>query len=282
MSATVHHRGSALRRLAVTTLLVLAPLVAAAGARDLVVVRPGGPRPSEESSAQVQRLLDEIAARAGWPAGSARASYFNDAAAALAHIERDRPGFLLPTPAFLLAHRAALQLVPVNQLLIAGQSTNRYRVVARNGTVTDLAGLAGGSLVGSALAEPEFVTRVVLAGQLPASATASYQRALSALRALVAGQVTAVILDEMEHQGLAALPFADQLTVVFTSAALPNPGLTALGEVASAADIAAVKRATRELCASGEGAAICATYQISGFVDAPPGLFAPLERLLAP
>lgn len=265
-----------LRATAVTVLLLI-PAAALAAPRDLVVVRPGGPRPSEESTLQVSRLMTEIGVRAGWPEGSTRAFYFNDADAALAHIRADAPGFVLPSPAFLAAHWTELDLAPVNQILIAGSADHRYHVVARRGEVTALGDLAGGTLVGSPLAEPAFVEHVVLADRLPfATVETSYKRALSALRALSKGQVSAVILDEMEHRGLSSLPFADQLETVFTSEALPNPGITALTGVASADDITALRSVTRDFCTAGEGASVCETYQISGFRDAPEGLFAPL------
>ena len=68
-----------------------------AGPRSLVVVRPGGPTASEEATAQVSRLIVEIARRAGWDPTSVKATYFNRAADALAHIKAlaARPGFEL-------------------------------------------------------------------------------------------------------------------------------------------------------------------------------------------
>ena len=65
-------------------LAVLAlPAPGAAGSRDLVVVRPGGPNPSEEAQVQVARLMSEMAVRAGWKPGSTTAYYFNREAEAL-------------------------------------------------------------------------------------------------------------------------------------------------------------------------------------------------------
>jgi len=204
---------------ATLTAALIAPSVLLAGARDLVIVRPGGPTPSEEARRQVARLIDEIGARAGWEAGSATAFYFNDEAEAAAHIDADPPGFLIATPGFFLAHREGLGLTAVNQILLEGKATHRYYVVAREGGPDGLTDLAGASLQGSPLAEPDFVERIVLQGRLPfdGETEAGYARALSALRRLSRGEIGAVILDATEHSGLDALPFAGELETVFTS-----------------------------------------------------------------
>ncbi len=251
-----------------------------AAPRDLLVLRPGGPRPSEEARRQVSRLVLEIAARAGWEPGSARAFYHNSSDEALQHIEDDRPGFLLSTPAFYLAHREELRLTPVNQILLGGKDTHCYFVVARKGEASGLQDLADGRLVGSALVEPRFVERVVLGGRLDFSrdVQAEYRRALSALRALAHGEVKAAVLDEIEHDGLAALPLAGDLETVFRSEPIPNTGIFALGETARVADIDALAKATEAFCTAGEGASICDAYQISGFQAAAPGTFDALIR----
>jgi hypothetical protein len=198
------------------------------------------------------------------------AFYFNDSDAALNHIKTDRPGFLLSTPAFFLANRVELSLQPLNQLLIDGKDTHRYCIVARKGTVEDISALKGGVLVGSALAEPDFVERIVLERKLVfgTDVDAKYQRALSAIRALSRGEVQAVVVDEIELAGLKTMPFADELETIHCSELIPNTGVFALQGTAVAADALALIDATGDFCTEGEGVSICETYQISGFQKA--------------
>ena len=266
---------------------ILAVLVPAAtvlaGGHDLVVVRPGGPNPSEEAQVQVSRLIAEIGARAGWEPGSSAAYYFNRAEDALAHIARDRPAFLLTTPGFFLSHGESLGLQPINQILIDGEDTHRFFVVARKGTLESLDDLAGGTLMGSPLAEPDFVERIVFQGKLDlgSDVSAEYGRALSSLRRLSRGEVSAVILDATEYSGLPGLPFADSIETVFSSRRLPNTGIFSLAGTADAAAVDALSQASRNFCAEGEGASICETYRISGFQTAPDGVFDALVAEIA-
>lgn len=257
-----------------TLLLTTAPL--SAGPRDLVVVRPGGPNASDEAGRQVNRLIDEIAGRAGWPAESAKAFYFNRAEDALAHIAGDRPGFVLTTPGFYLAQRSKLDLDPLNQILLDGGDTHRYHVVARKeGGPGSLDGLKGKSLAGAPLAEPEFIERVVLGGRFEfgSDIEAVYGRALSSLRKLCRGDLDAVILDDTEHGGLASLPFAGELATIWSSPPLPNTGIFAVNGTASPGDARALLAATADFCSGDEGSAICETYGISGFRPVPENAF---------
>jgi hypothetical protein len=226
-------------------------------------------------------LIEEIARRAGWDASSVEATYFNRAADATAHIKKEPPGFLLASPGFYLEQREDLNLKPVNQILINNEDTHRYYILVRRDTLDDVNDLRGKTLAGAVLAESEFVARVVLEGRFDfgTDLKAEYQRALSALRKLRQGELDAVMLDELEYAGLEHLPFADELTTLFTSKPLPNTGVFALNGVAVDADAEALAEATEDLCSTGEGAAICETYGITGFKRAQPDLFDDLIRI---
>ncbi len=182
---------------------------------------------------------------------------------------------MLASPGFFLEQKTALRLRPINQILINGRDTHRYYIMVRKGTLSDLDELRGKTLAGAVLAEPEFVETVVLEGRFDfgADLTAEFRRALSALRNLRQGELAAVILDEMEYAGLTHLPFADELTTLFTSAPFPNTGIFELADVAVATDREALVEATEDFCSIGEGAAICETYGITGFKRVRPQLF---------
>jgi len=266
-------------------LLLFVAATASAGPRDLVVVRPGGPTASEEAGEQVTRLIREIAVRAGWPPDSVNAYYFNRAEDGLAHIAANRPGFILTTPGLFLAQRDDLGLDPLNQVMLDGQATHRYHVVARKeGGPASLDGLKGKTMAGAPLAEPDFIERVVFGGQFTfgEDLTATQGRALSSLRKLSRGDLDAVILDDTEHDGLATLPFADQLATIWSSPPLPNTGIFAVRGTADPADAKALLAATAEFCSGEEGSAICETYGITGFRPVADGLFDRMIEQLLP
>jgi hypothetical protein len=269
-----------IRTRTVLALFLLAAVLIApattAGPRDLVVVRPGGPTASEEAASQVNRLIREIAVRAGWPPETVNAYYFNRAGDALAHISGNRPGFILTTPGFFLAQRTSLCLEPLNQVLLGGSDTHCYYIVARKeGGPTSLDGLKGKTLTGAPITEADFVERVVLGGRFDfgADLMANHGRALSSLRKLCRGDLDAVILDDTEHGGLASLPFAGELATIWSSAPLPNTGIFAVGDTARDKDTKALLAATSDFCSGEEGSAICETYGISGFKPAPDHVF---------
>lgn len=276
-------------RLPQTLILILIALLLVtpaswAGPHDLVVIQPGGPASTEEAQQQVGRLIAEIAVRAGWPVESARAYYFNDAEKGLAHIQSDKPGFLLTTPGFFLKHRLSLNLTPLNQVLVEGKKEFNYFVVAKKETGCTLESLKGKKLAGAILAEPLFVERIVLNKQLVFGEDVQVleMRSLSALRRLSSGEVDAVVLDYKEYAAMANLPFADQLQTIFTSQPIPNTGIMTLGKIAADQDIQALGKAVQSFCDSGEGVAICETYGITGFAPAAPDVFADLIKMYQP
>ena len=264
----------------VSATFLLVAAVAWAAPRDLMVVRPGGAAPSEESQTQINRLLAELGQRAGWPAGSAKASYFNQADDAIQMIKSAKPGFVLTTPGFFLAHREEFGLAPVNQLLVGGSDVNHYYLVAKKGGLKSIDELKGKKLAGAPLSEAAFVERVVLARKFKfgKDVTVEYLRGLTALRKLSEGGVDAVVIDDKEKEALPGLPFAGDLQVIYTSQAIPNPGLMSVKGTTKPEDAAAINKAAKGFCDAGEGKAICETYGITGFKVPPAGVFEALIK----
>ena len=258
----------------------LAAVAFVGAAHRLAVVRPGGPPATDQAQQQVAGLLAQLGAAAGWPAGSTDAAYFNTTEAGLKHIQQVKPGFVLATPGFYLAYRQTLKLRPINQVVLPEGDTSRYFVVVRQGTAARLADLKGQTLAGAHLAEPKFIERIVLDGALAfgKDVTVQAMSGLSALRQLSKGEVFAVIVDAKEHQAMAALPFAADLAVVFTSEPLPNTGIMAVGGNASPSEIEALRRVAPGFCASPTGAPICRTFEIKAFANVDESLFADLIR----
>jgi len=254
----------------VVTVFIFEPHAAIAGPHDLVVIRPGGATASDEAQQNVNNLLKLIARAAGWPAESANARYFNNENEGLRYIQATKPGFVLVTPGFYLKHRTKLNLTPVNKISLAGSTTSSFSVVAKKNTLSALADLRNKTVAGSSLSEPEFVQKIVFEGMLKLNADvkAKQMSGLPALKSLRSGEVDAVVLDAQEYQSLPALPFASEFTTIFTSKAITNTGIMAVGKYTDDASIKALVQATKDFCATADGKNVCTTFQITGFEPA--------------
>lgn len=252
------------------TVFIFEPHAAIAGPHDLVVIRPGGATASDEAQQNVNNLLKLIARAAGWPAESANARYFNNENEGLQYIQATKPGFVLTTPGFYLKYREKLNLTPVNKISLAGSTTSSFFVVAKKGTLSSLADLRTKTVAGSSLSEPEFVQKIVFEGtpKLGTDVKAKQMSGLTALKALRAGDVDAVVLDAQEYQSLPALPFASEFATIFTSKPITNTGIMAAGKISDDATIKAMVEATKEFCATVDGKNVCTTFQITGFEPA--------------
>jgi len=248
---------------------------AAAGSRDLVVLRPGGPPANEQAQAQVAQLLAQITAALGWPADSAKAHYFNRTEEGLDFIRKNKPGFVFSTPGFYLKYREELQLQPINQVMLPEGAEVYYYIVVQKGTIKHLDDLRGRTLAGAHLAEPEFIEKVVLNNRLKFGVDLKIQQksAFTALRELSKGQLDAVMIDTLEQRSLASLSFADQLEIIYHSTPIPNTGMMAIDGNAEAADIAALNKACTDLCGTAAGAAVCETFGIKTFIPIKTDLY---------
>ena len=256
--------------LGVLAVVTLMPRASVAGPHDLVVAQPGGPVDSDEAQQNVGNLLKLIATAAGWAPESATSKYFNNVAKALKHITSKKPGFIFTTPGFYLKYRKKLALVPVNKIAINGSTQSSYRIVVKKGTLTSLADLKGKTLAGSTLSEQQFVQKIVLenALKLNKDVTTKAMGGLPALKALNKGEVDAVVLNGQEYQSMPGLSFASELETMYTSKAITNTGIMAIGKNTDDASIKALLKATKSFCSAGEGKDTCATFQITGFEPA--------------
>lgn len=256
--------------LALAATLALAAHAALAGGIELVVVRPGGPSPSDEAQANVNQMMKQIAAAAGWPAASASAAYFNREDEAIRYIQAHKPAFALVTPGIYLKYRAKLGLAPVTKLVMSNSSTTKFYVIAKKGGAASLADLKGKTLAGASLYEPDFVQRIVFENALTLGKDAAVRAmsGLPALKALRAGEVGAVVLDQKEYDSLGGLPYASEFATIFTSNPIPITGIMAVGKNATAAQIDALGKACANFCASDAGKGVCDTFDITGFAPA--------------
>jgi hypothetical protein len=194
-------RSRALLALASLSLLATLPLEAAGSGLRFAIVQPGYPGSSESASG----FLDALAAyiEASTALGAVKGSYHNVPKEALEALEKERPHFGIVSLGFYLEHRRAQAMRPLLETL----PHERFYVVSTAGKALKPADLAGKKVVGGALYEPEFLSKIVFPG---AQGAVSWDgeptlRSFRALRRLEAGEIGAILLSGREHDSLEKL-----------------------------------------------------------------------------
>ena len=239
-------------------------------AATLVVCAPGYPGSTAEAQPAMDAFAAAVGQAAGWPAGQLEAVYFETEQGGLDRLERDDAVLALVPLPFFLAHAERLKLEPRAQAVLAGgQAAEPWSLVAATGAVASAEGLAGYDLVSLAGYVPRFVRGPALGGwgEIPAGTRVTFSGAiLSALRRAAAGAPVAVLLDGSQAASLPSLPFADKLTVVYRSPALPVSVLCRVGSRLPADRAVEVVEALTTLGATPAGTEALAGLRLQGFI----------------
>ena len=250
--------------LLVLTLLVFSASQVVSQAEDnLVVVFPGGPKPGSSG----QRVIDDFV---GKIEADLKGSYFNETEKALEFLRDNPNSFVLGSTGFFLQARGELSLEPMLRVILPDEKPEQYFLVSQKGTFSSLADLKGKTVVGTPFHEsPEFVERIIFGGEVSADfwTTEATERPLSALRKLTSGDIDAVLLAAPQYYGLAALPLADELDVVFESKPVPSVGMMRVANDATEAKAEEVKDALLSLSKTPEGAEAAKGFGVAGFEE---------------
>ncbi len=268
-----------------TPATLLATLALAVDPAVFVAVAPGYPGTTAEAQASMDAFAAALAARAGLPAGSIAAAYF----------EKDRPGAerlqkpdavmgMVSLP-FLLKDGDALHLEP---RLVASQKgagpTEVWALVAKKGRVTGPASLDGWQVNSIAGYAPAFVTGGALAGwgRMPATVkVVQTSQVLTSLRKAVSGENVAILLDGAQAAALPTLPFAAELEVVARSAPLPTGVVVTVGKRVPEERWKALEKALLGLAERPEGAAALEAIRLQGFVPLDPATLSAARKAYA-
>jgi phosphonate ABC transporter substrate-binding protein len=198
----------------------------------LVICSPGSPG----TSAQAQPTLDAFARAAdraaGRPEGTLHAVYHQTEEAGLSRLAAgDAALAMVPLP-FLLSHGEQLSLEPLLEAVPDSGPVETWSLAAKKGSIASAAALDGWEVTGTVgYAEP-FVRRTLLArwGTLPSQARITFTPSpLAALRRAASGEKVAVLLDHVQAEAIASLPFAADLEILFRSDPMPSGFLCAVG-----------------------------------------------------
>jgi hypothetical protein len=195
-----------------------------ASAATLVFCAPGYPGGAGDAQPFVEKFAAAAAADAGWPASSLAAVYDPTEQGGLAKLASSDAVLTFVPYAFFFQHGAELHLTPLAQADVSGVGTQeRWTLVAKEGTVSSPASLAGYTLLSVAGYAADFVRHSALeAWPLPSDVKIEATgQLLSALRRISAGEHVVALLDQTQGAALPTLPFAAQLKPLTQSAPLP-------------------------------------------------------------
>jgi len=235
---------------------------------QLLFVQPGGPGSTEKAR---PAMADFAAALA---LGPIKATYFNRTAEALRHIEKTKPAFGIVSLDFYLAHRKALELVPLARARPGGRSTTTYTLLVRKSDTLRLDGLVGKRITGIHLSDPRFVSAVLLRGRYDAARQLKLipaRSALRAIRAVIRNKADVVLLDQDATLSLKQLPrYASQLVAIHTTAPLPSaPVVRIAGRGAGVKLTDALLRLDKQP----KGKTVLKTFKLAGFAAIKPGTY---------
>jgi hypothetical protein len=211
-----------------------------------------------------------VAARAGLPAAGLGATYAPGEEAGVARLRTPDASVAFVSLPFFLKHEKDLALgAELQPVLLGGERTERWSLVARKGRVAGPAALDGFTILSTAGFSPGFVRGTALAGwgRLPPTVSIAQSAAvLSALRRAAAGEPVAVLLDGAQGAALPTLPFAAELEVVARSPELPAGVVATVGRRLPPARWGKVAAALRDLAADPAGAEALAGIRMARFV----------------
>jgi hypothetical protein len=244
-------------------------ILLAAAVSTLVFCAPGYPGGAGDAQPYVDEFTKAAAAAAGWPPGSLSAVYDPTEQGGLAKLSgADAVLAFVPYP-FYVEHAAQLHLTPLAQADVVGIGTKeKWTLVTKNGRASDVASLAGYTIVSVAGYAPEFVRHSALAAwEVPANVKIEpVGQILSALRRVASGEPVVALLDQTQATALPTLPFASDLKAGLQSPELPVAIVAVVGNRVPAARATAFQAGLLKLGKQPGGADALGQLKLQGFV----------------
>lgn len=268
--------------LIVAGLLIPCVTLAATDPEMVVVCYPGGAVNAKDANEAMNSMLRVVERVGQWQANSFNSAFTTQADECRRLIAEKKPRFAITSLGLYLELRDPRHLVPVVQPRIKGAISERYRVMVQKDKYKALDELKGKTLGGTPLAEPDFIGKIVFAGKYdPATffTLKASNQALRALRSLSAGELDAVILNEQQFSGLAALQLTTPLEAIFTSEEIPLMGMVADSSSTTAEERLRFSKALEGMCADGEGKKLCELFGVESFQPVDAATFEPLVKL---
>ena len=250
----------------------------AAAASLLVFCAPGYPGTSGDAQPLVGDFAATLNAAAGCPAGSLSAVYDASESSDLTRLAAPEAALAFVPYPFFVQHGAQLHLAPLVQADVPPAGTQqRWTLITQKGHAAPPAGLAGLTVISTAGYAQDFVRAVLHdLGPLPVTTgIAATGQVLSALRRAANGDPVAVLLDQEQAGAMASLPFAANLQLAGTSAAVPVALIVVVDGRLPKARTQELQQALLRLSGSPAGASALSRLRLNGFalpkLPAAPG-----------
>jgi hypothetical protein len=263
---------------------LLTAFAAAAEPETIVVCYPGGSVNAKDANVAMNSMLRLVERIGRWPENSFNSAFTSKADECKKLLADINPKFAITSLGLYLELRGRYNLTPVAQPRINGRNSERFRVMAPADKYQSLDGLKGKTLGGTVLEEPSFIGKIVFAGKYDPAVffvLKPSNQAIRALRALDKGELDAVILNEQQFEGLAALHLSTPLAAVFTSEEIPLMGVVADTALTTAEERGRFGNALAGLCADAEGKKLCDVFGVDAFTVVDAAVFEPMVKLWA-
>ncbi len=254
---------SLLRVAFVATLLCLTSTSAlgqVTDARKFLICHTGSVATAEDAQPYIDGFGSYLAKRLGWGEGTWEVRFENKRKKGVGALREWTPAYATLSLGIFLEKEKSERLKPLVMARVNGRTNNKYYVLVQKGAVKSLDELAGKSLAGSVVDDPDFLSKVVFAGKLDAGKHFVLQQTARPLRAI--RKVTKGKLD-----------------VVYESADIPNLGMVYVEGRASADDIRKFADALVQMCKDAEGKKMCESFAVEGFEHVPAGALDGVRKL---
>lgn len=252
-----------------------------AGTTAILVCYPGGPVSQEEASPAMDAMLRVVERVGGWDENTYSSFFTASLDECRSLLQSKQPAYAILSLGLFLEQRTLHQLSPLVQPRIKGASTERYRLVVRQGEFPNLNDLKGKAIGGAVFDQPEFMKKIVFDQRIDPvqffDIKPSHQT-LRALRALDKGELDGVILNGQQYSALSSLQMKTPLEARFTSDDIPLMGMTANSKLTTTEDRARLTQALEGMCADPEGKKLCDVFGVEAFVAASPSTIDPMIK----
>ena len=262
--------------------LISATAFAQTTPETIVVCYPGGAVNAKDANGAMNSMLRVIERLGQWPENSFDSLFTSKADECKKLLAEKKPKFAIASLGLYLDLYTQYHWLPLVQPKIKARTSEQYRVITRQDAFHNLEELKGKTLGGTVLDEPTFIGKIVFAGKYAPNSDFNLKpsnQAIHTLRALDKGELDAVILNEQQFEGLAALHLQTPLATVFTSAEIPLMGVVADTTITTTDERNRFGIALASMCTDTEGKKLCEVFGIDAFVNVDAGLFEPMVKL---
>lgn len=247
-------------------------LPAMALAMKMVLVYPGAPGSPQEAAGFLEGLSRYVEKHAGLPVGALQITYENDLEKGKVLLRDPSISYaIVSTPALCATGKLDYRFVCLP--LVSGKAAETVSILGKTPVAAGpavLDGLRGKKLAGTLVTYVAYVNALVLEGKADVRndfVAVPVTQALQAVRAVNEGRADAALLTQSQVEALAGVLHGDSaLHEQWTSQPIPGAPLLAL-PAADAAQTEKIRQAFLAMAADAEGAELCDTMGVTGFVQ---------------